>query len=79
MIKDKQTKFMFRDIALKKIPLDWAKRRKLGFPVPFSKWIKEEKYYHKTLDLFQNIYDSGYVIYQLQENIKQRYNLEEGI
>ena len=39
----------------------------------------EEKYYHKTLDLFQNIYDSGYVIYQLQENIKQRYNLEEGI
>lgn len=52
MIKDKQTKFMFRDIALKKIPLDWAKRKKLGFPVPFSKWIKEEKYYLKVREMF---------------------------
>lgn len=60
MIKDKQTKFMFRDIALKKIPLDWAKRRKLGFPVPFSKWIKEEKYYHKVKEMFNESFVSEF-------------------
>jgi len=51
-VKDKQTKYMFRDIALEKLPEDWAKRRKLGFPVPFSKWIREEKFYKKVRDMF---------------------------
>lgn len=52
LIKDKQTKYIFRDLANKNIPNDWAKRRKLGFPVPFSIWIKEEKYYKKVKDMF---------------------------
>ena len=34
-IKDGQTKYMFRRIAYEKIPEEWAKRRKLGFPVPW--------------------------------------------
>lgn len=52
LIKDKQTKYIFRDLANKNIPNDWAKRRKLGFPVPFSIWIKEEKYYKKVKNMF---------------------------
>jgi len=47
LVKNKQTKYIFRDIANEVIPEEWAKRRKLGFPVPFSKWIREEKYYIK--------------------------------
>lgn len=53
LVKDKQTKYLFRDIALEKIPADWAKRRKLGFPVPFSKWAREEKYYTMIKKIFE--------------------------
>jgi len=57
LVKDKQTKYLFRDIALDKIPADWAKRRKLGFPVPFSKWVREEKYY----TIIKNIFEEEFV------------------
>lgn len=52
LIHGKQTKYLFRKIAHKKIPVEWAQRRKLGFPVPFSKWIQEEKYYYEVKNLF---------------------------
>ncbi len=51
-VKKGKTKRVFRDIAEEKIPEDWAKRRKLGFPVPFSKWIKEEQYYNLIKEAF---------------------------
>jgi asparagine synthase (glutamine-hydrolysing) len=56
LIRDKQTKYIFRDIAGEVIPNDWAKRRKLGFPVPFSKWLKEEKYYKMVKNMFEEEY-----------------------
>jgi asparagine synthase (glutamine-hydrolysing) len=56
LIKDKQTKYLFRDIANDSIPEEWSKRRKLGFPVPFSKWIREEKYYKKIKEMFNKDY-----------------------
>lgn len=59
-IKDKQTKYMFRKIANKKIPEEWSKRRKLGFPVPFSKWIREEKYYKNVKKMFGKEYVSEF-------------------
>ncbi len=46
LIKHGETKKVFRDVAIEAIPEEWAKRRKLGFPVPFSMWIKEEKYFN---------------------------------
>ena len=60
MVRKKQTKYMFRDIALEKLPEDWAKRRKLGFPVPFSKWIREEKFYNKVKELFNENFVSEF-------------------
>lgn len=60
LVKDKQTKYLFRDIAHEKIPEEWSKRRKLGFPVPFSKWIKEEKYYKKVKEMFNKPYVSEF-------------------
>ena len=46
------TKFVFRLASEKKIPLDWAKRRKAGFLVPFIHWIREEKYYKIVKEQF---------------------------
>ncbi len=56
LIHDKQTKYIFREIANEKMPDDWARRRKLGFPVPFSKWLKEEKYYKMVKEMFEEEY-----------------------
>lgn len=58
LIRDKQTKYIFREIANEKLPEEWAKRRKLGFPVPFSKWIREEKYYKMVKEIFEEEYVS---------------------
>ncbi len=58
LVRDKQTKYIFRDIAKEKIPEEWSKRRKLGFPVPFSKWIKDEKYYNLVKEYFNKPYAS---------------------
>lgn len=60
LVKDKQTKYLFRDIAHDSIPEEWSKRRKLGFPVPFSKWIREEKYYQMVHDMFNKPYVSEF-------------------
>ena len=46
------TKYSFRTAAKNKLPEDWAKRRKLGFVVPFVVWIKEEKYYKMVKEVF---------------------------
>lgn len=52
LVKGMRTKCIFRDIANDKMPADWSNRRKLGFPVPFSKWIREEKYHNMVKDMF---------------------------
>lgn len=44
-VKGKITKYAFRLASQNKIPIDWSKRRKAGFLVPFIHWIREEKYY----------------------------------
>ncbi len=56
LVKDKQTKYLFREIAHEQIPEEWSKRRKLGFPVPFSRWAREEKYYKRIKEMFNRDY-----------------------
>lgn len=51
-ITNNTTKYVFRQAAFKKLPEEWAKRPKWGFPVPFHYWIKEDKYYNKVKELF---------------------------
>ncbi len=46
------TKYALRQAASKRIPEDWYKRPKKGFPVPIIKWFREEKYYNLAKDLF---------------------------
>jgi len=56
LVNGMRTKSIFRDIADEKMPDEWSSRRKLGFPVPFSKWIREEKYYNLLKDAFSKDY-----------------------
>lgn len=51
-ITTETTKYVFRKSAYEKLPEEWAKRPKWGFPVPFHYWIKEDKYYNKVKDMF---------------------------
>ena len=54
------TKYAFRTAAKNKLPEDWAKRRKLGFVVPFVLWIKEEKYYKIVKEIFNKDFVSEF-------------------
>ena len=60
MVHDGQTKYIFRKVAEKVIPEEWAKRRKLGFPVPFGNWIQEEKYYSNVKEMFNKDFVSEF-------------------
>ena len=60
LVRKKKTKEIFRSVADEVMPEDWSKRRKLGFPVPFSKWIREEKYYKEVKKYFNYDYVSKF-------------------
>lgn len=72
LIRKKKTKEIFRTVADEEMPKEWSTRRKLGFPVPFSKWIKEEKYYKLVKKTFNENYVEKFfdktVINDLLEN-----------
>jgi asparagine synthase (glutamine-hydrolysing) len=55
-----ETKKAFRTSALSHIPMDWAKRKKLGFLVPFRVWLREDKYYNKVKEMFQRDFVSEF-------------------
>ena len=60
LIRNNKTKEIFRSVAAQEMPEDWSSRRKLGFPVPFSKWIREEKYYLEVKKYFNEDYVSRF-------------------
>ena len=79
LLKDKQTKYIFRKISEEKIPKEWAKRKKCGFPVPFSKWIREEKFYQKvketfTKDYVREFFDQEYILNLLENHYHNKEN-----
>ena len=55
-ITPETTKYVFRKAAYEKLPEEWAKRPKWGFPVPFHYWIREEKYYKIVRKEFEQDY-----------------------
>lgn len=79
LLKNKETKYLFRDISKDIIPDEWAKRRKCGFPVPFSKWIREDKFYTKVKTTFEQNYvseffDQNYILQLLERHYQQKEN-----
>jgi asparagine synthase (glutamine-hydrolysing) len=41
---DEQNKLVFRKAASSKLPDEVAFRKKVGFPVPIRKWLKDERF-----------------------------------
>ena len=46
------TKYALREAAKRHIPEATAMKKKLGFPVPITVWLKEDKYYNKVKEAF---------------------------
>ena len=51
-VKDGVTKAALRAAAAKHLPQEWFNKEKLGFPVPFSRWLQEDPYYTMIKDAF---------------------------
>lgn len=64
-VNEETTKYAMRKAALKNIPEEVAKRKKLGFPVPTRVWLRQEKYYNKVKEEFES------------ENANKFFNQEE--
>ena len=59
-VNDETTKYALRRASEKVVPQEWAKRPKKGFPVPFSIWIKEDKYYNYVKEMFNEDFVSEF-------------------
>ncbi|MGN0985160.1 MAG: asparagine synthase (glutamine-hydrolyzing) [Candidatus Enterenecus sp.] len=67
------TKYPLRVAAEPLLPDDWIKRPKVGFPVPFIQWLREEKYYNwaKNLlsqDFVAEFFDRDYLLDLLEQH-----------
>ena len=67
------TKYPLRVAAVPMLPDDWIKRPKVGFPVPFIAWLREEKYYNwaKNLlneDFVAEFFDRDYLLNLLEQH-----------
>lgn len=51
-INDKTTKYAFRQCANKYLPQEVASKKKLGFPVPIAKWLRQDDVYAKVKKSF---------------------------
>ncbi len=52
--KTETTKKALRAAAVSELPERTANKKKLGFPVPLSDWLKEDKYYGRVKSAFQS-------------------------
>ena len=69
------TKYILRKAASKRIPEQWYKRPKKGFPVPIIKWFREEKYYKMAKELFnQEFAGEFFDIKKLNKMLDEHYS-----
>jgi len=60
LLNSKGSKMALRTAAQKVLPEEWAKRKKLGFPVPIREWIKSDDVYHEFRKLFSKGFASEF-------------------
>ena len=51
-VTESETKAAMRAAANRYVPEQWAKKKKLGFPVPIRVWLKDDRYYEKVKEAF---------------------------
>ncbi|MBR4993798.1 MAG: asparagine synthase C-terminal domain-containing protein, partial [Lachnospiraceae bacterium] len=84
IIHDYITKYAFRKAANATIPEEWAKRKKLGFLVPFREWLKEDKWYNKVKEQFtkpwvSEFFDVDEIVHILDEHKAGRWHNQRKI
>ncbi|MBP5256188.1 MAG: asparagine synthase (glutamine-hydrolyzing) [Clostridia bacterium] len=77
--RGKITKRVFREAADRKIPRDWAERKKAGFLVPFRVWLRDEKYASRVREVFEKDYageffDTEKLMNMLDEHLSGKKN-----
>ncbi len=75
LVNRHDTKYALRQASEKVLPDDWAKRPKLGFPVPVKQWLQEKPFYEKIRALFSedfvnDIFDQHKILHLLDANYK---------
>jgi len=69
------TKYILRKAASSRIPEEWYKRPKKGFPVPIIKWFREEKYYNLAKEIFNADFASEFFnVKQLNKMLDEHYS-----
>lgn len=67
-IHDRTTKYAFRECANKYLPHEVAEKKKLGFPVPIAKWLRQDDYYDKLKSAFTS--DNAKKFFHTEELVK---------
>lgn len=78
-VNELDTKYAFRLASKKALPDAWAKRKKIGFPVPIRLWLKEEKYFKQVKVVFESeiasrFFNSEEIIKLLTDHYEGRAN-----
>ncbi|WP_101772812.1 asparagine synthase (glutamine-hydrolyzing) [Peptostreptococcus faecalis] len=69
------TKYILRKTAEKKLPEEWYKRKKKGFPVPIRMWFKEEQFYNFTKEYFNyDFVDEFFDREKINQLLDEHYN-----
>lgn len=73
------TKIALREAALKAIPEEWAKRKKIGFPVPIRHWLRQKKFYDQVKKVFETdtaseFFEKDKLLKLLDEHFSQTHN-----
>lgn len=72
LLNSKDSKYALRVAAERNLPKEWAKREKLGFPVPIRDWIKTDDVYLEFRKLFstdfaKKFFDQSLIIKMLDD------------
>lgn len=73
------TKYCFREASKSILPNEWSNRKKKGFPVPFSIWLKEKDIYEEVKNTFDSDYskeffDTNKILKLLDEHYTNKKN-----
>ncbi|MDF2822003.1 MAG: asnB [Clostridiales bacterium] len=73
------TKYVFRQAANRMLPDEWASRKKIGFPVPVTYWLREEKYYNIVKASFlseqaKQFFDTNTLVKMLDAHYSEKKN-----
>ncbi|SFA69647.1 asparagine synthase (glutamine-hydrolysing) [Acetitomaculum ruminis DSM 5522] len=76
-IHNKVTKYAFRQVAEKYIPSEVAEKKKLGFPIPIARWLREDNYYNMVKGYFESDYAAKF--FKQEEIMRFLDNHKKGI